>query len=241
MSFDIKKLTVLSGQADGKPKVMYDRESETLSGTENITPYINFKPMDIRAENGLANYSFSTKNEDIDAVFDAHILTKDRYGKIIVDKKAEPITISARSTRISVQSKVKSGEKPFEFNSVVEAGNSNGIYFGLKKIDKNEVVLSDSLPYTLRVYDDIDDKLVSSPINVTKNEYLFRDTSILNKSGVYRFEFIDQKGIKGFSTVTVLPAIPVKIEVTPSSNIFIAGQKTTVLVRILDSFGNVAQ
>lgn len=241
VSFDIKKLTVFSEGIKTAPRVVYDRGgNETDAKIDNISPYINFKPMSIRAQKGLANYSFSTKNDDMDVVFEVHILTKDRYGKVIVDKKSGPITFSVRSERISVQSKMKDGGLPFVSGTVIAAGNSNGVLFNLKKIDKNAIVLSENLPYTLRIYDDIDNTQVRDPINVVKNEYLFRD-SLLSKSGIYRFEFIDSKGIKGFTTVTVLPALPVKIEVTASSNIFIAGERTTVLVRILDAFGNLAQ
>lgn len=108
VSFDIKKLTVISSDKAIPSKVVYDRNGGAeLSKIENINAYVNFQPMDIRAQNGVANYSFSTKNDDIDVIFDAHVLTKDRYGVVIVDKKSEPITFSVRSERISVQSKVK--------------------------------------------------------------------------------------------------------------------------------------
>lgn len=39
----------------------------------------------------------------------------------------------------------------------------------------------------------------------------------------------------------MLPAAPAKIEAIPASNIFVAGQKTTVLVKILDALGNIAK
>lgn len=242
VTFDIKKLTLIAGADGTAPKVVYDKNGdETIANIANIDPYITFAPMEIRAQQGLARYGFSTKNSDIDIVFEAHIFTRDRYGVVIVDKKSEPVTISVRSDRISVQGKVKNGDLPFTSGSVIEAGNPNGILFNLRKVTGDEVARSDSLPYTLRVYDDIDNTLIRGPINVTKNEYLFRDESLLNKSGTYRFEFIDAKGIKGMAVMTALPALPQKIEVTPASNIFIAGQKTTVLVRVLDSFGNLAQ
>jgi hypothetical protein len=77
--------------------------------------------MDIRAQNGVASYSFSTKSEDIDVVFDVHILTKDRYGKTVVDKKSSSVKISVRSERIVAQSKTKNGESAFIVNSVIEA------------------------------------------------------------------------------------------------------------------------
>lgn len=44
----------------------------------------------------------------------------------------------------------------------------------------------------------------------------------------------------GYTTLTVLPAAPVKIETTASSNTFVKGQKATILVRLLDTFGNLA-
>lgn len=242
VSFDIQKLRVVSSGKSADSKVVYDRNgNETVSNIENIIPYINFKPIEIRSEKGLAKYSFSSKNEDIDVAFDIHILTKDRLGKTIVDKKSDTVNISVRSERISVQGKIKNGSLPFTPGSVMEAGNTNGILFNLKKVNKNQIVLSENLPYTLSVYDDIDNTLLRGPINIGKNEYRFNDTSLLQKSGVYRFEFVDRKGTKGFTTVTVLPAVPVKIEAIPTSNTFIAGEKTTVLVRILDAFGNLAQ
>lgn len=242
VAFDIKKLTVFPHDGDSKPKIVYDRDGEgSLTDTGNIDAYINFKPMQVRAQGGLASYNFSAKNEDLDVVFDAHILTKDRYGVTIVDKRSEPITVSVRSERISVLSKTKKGDAPFVSGTVIEAGNPNGLLFNLRKVSGDDVTLSDQLPYTLRVYDDVDNTLVRGPINVNKNEYLFRDDSLLNKSGTYRFEFTDSKGVSGITTVTVLPASPQKIEVTPSSNTFVAGQKTTVMVRVLDTFGNLAQ
>lgn len=242
VSFDLKKLTVVSGDKNTPSRVVYDRTGgDILADIANINAYINFKPMTVRAKNGLASYAFSTKNEDIDVVFDANILTKDRLGTVIVDKKSQPITISVRSERISVLSKIKTGDLPFASSSVIEAGNPNGILFNLKKINKNQIALSDNLPYTLNIYDDISNTLVHDPINVAKNEYLFRDSDLISKSGVYRFEFVDKAGIRGFAIVTILPSLPTKIEVTPASNTFIAGEKTTVLVRILDTFGNLAQ
>lgn len=242
VSFDIKRLTVLSSGQNPVSRVVYDRNGTgAIADIGNITPYINFRPMEIRAQNGVASYNFSTKYDDVDGVFDVHILTKDRYGKIIVDKRSAPVTISVRSERISVQSKTKNQDLPFAFSSVIEAGNPNGVLFNLKKINRDGITLSENLPYALSVYDDIDNTLVRGPVNISGNTYLFRDASLLEKSGVYRFEFIDQRGIKGFTTVTVLPALPTKIEVTPSSNTFVAGQKTTVLVRVLDAFGNLAQ
>lgn len=198
VSFDIQKLSVSSLNAGiiGK-QIMYDRAGNgDIANILNIAPYINFIPQEIRAQNGLASYSFSSKSEDIDVVFSVHILTKDRYGNVIVDKKSAPVTYSVRSERISVQSKIKNGDSLFTSSSVIEAGNPNGILFNLNKINKDTLVLSENLPYTLRVYDDISNTLVRDPINVSKNEYLFRDSELLSKSGVYRFEFIDRGGIK---------------------------------------------
>lgn len=197
VSFDIKKLTLPARSGISPLQVIYDQNGTgAIANVDNITPYINFKPMEIRAQNGRASYSFSTKYDDMDVVFDARILTKDRYGMVIVDKRSTAVHISVRSERISVQSKVKNGDLPFAFSSVIEAGNPNGILFNLKKINKDAVVLSENLPYTLMVYDDISNVLLRDPINVIKNEYLFRDSALLSKSGIYRFEFIDRGGVK---------------------------------------------
>gem|GEM_PF-5232996 len=57
---------------------------------------------------------------------------------------------------------------------------------------------------------------------------------------MYRFEFTDRRGIRGYTTITVLPAPPSRIEIIPASNIFIKDAKTTLLVKVLDVFGNYA-
>jgi len=178
--------------------------------------------MDIRAQNGIASYSFSTKSDDANVIFDTHILTRDSAGNTVVDKISDPITFNVRSERISVQAKTKNtGATDFTSNSVISADNLNGILLNLQKIGKGNTMLLSNFPYTLSVYDDISNTLLRGPINVSNNEYLFNDQTLLNKSGVYRFVFKDNAGINGFTTMTVLPALPVKIEVTPASNIFI--------------------
>lgn len=53
-------------------------------------------------------------------------------------------------------------------------------------------------------------------------------------------EFTDRRGIRGYTTITILPALPSRIEMTPASNIFVKDAKTTVLVKVLDRFGNYA-
>lgn len=182
VSFDIKKLSKIAPDTN-TPETIYDREvTGALADIENIRDYINFKPLQIRAQKGLANYSFSTKNEDINIVFDARILTRDRYGRIIVDKIADPITVVVRSLRIAVKSKIQVSDLPFSVGSVLNAGNPHGILFNLSKINKNQITLSDNSPYTLRIYDDVANILVKDAINVSTNEYLFQDTGILNKS-----------------------------------------------------------
>lgn len=57
---------------------------------------------------------------------------------------------------------------------------------------------------------------------------------------MYRAEFTDRRGVRGYTTITVLPASPSRIEIIPASNIFIKDAKTTVLVKVLDTFGNYA-
>lgn len=181
VSFDIKKLAIVSPNSGTAPVVVYDREgSDALANVANINPYINFKPLGVRADHGVANYAFSSKDADINVVFDAHILTKDRYGKVVVDKTATPVTFMIRSLRIGIQSKVKSDNLPFASSSVISAGNSNGILFNLSKINKDQASVAENFPYTLNVYDDITNKTILDPINIAKDDYLFRDTRVLN-------------------------------------------------------------
>ena len=183
VSFDIKKLATVSPNSGVAPVVIYDRDgADALANVANINPYLTFKPLDVRADHGIANYAFSSKDTDINVVFDAHILTKDRYGKVAVDKTATPVTFMIRSVRIGIQSKVKSDALPFTASSVVSAGNSNGILFNLSKINKDQTALAENFPYTLNVYDDISNKQILDPISITKNDYLFRDPTVLNTS-----------------------------------------------------------
>lgn len=181
VSFGIKKLATISPNSGTAPTVIYDRDAnDALANVANINPYISFKPLDVRSDHGVANYAFSSKDADINVVFDAHIMTKDRYGNIVVDKTATPVTFMIRSVRIGIESKVKSDNLPFTSGSVISAGNSNGILFNLNKINKDQAALATNFPYTLNVYDDISNKQILDPITITKNDYLFRDTKVLN-------------------------------------------------------------
>ncbi len=220
--FDIKKLSLVTRGTVSDLRTIYDREGTgALADIANIKDYITFKPSQVRAQKGIASYGFSTKNEDINIVFDARILTKDRYGKIIVDKRADPITLSVRSLHIAVTSNVKIGDT-FSPKSVFDAGSTQGIRFNLNKVNKDQRGLPGASPYVLDIYDDVTNTRVGSPINISQSEYLFTDPQILNKSGIYRFEFTDREGVRGFTTLNILPALPVKIEAIPSSNTFIA-------------------
>lgn len=117
----------------------------------------------------------------MDVVLDAHILTRDQKGNIVVDKTATPITLSIRSDRIAVQSSVRTTGTLFENGTVIDAGNPHGIRFKLQRVSHNEIVPGGNLPYTLRVYDDIDNTLLLDPINVSRSEYLFQNP-LLEKS-----------------------------------------------------------
>ena len=177
VTFELSKISTVSSDANTAPKVVYDRNGAgEVANISNSNAYINFKPSAIRAQRGLANYAFSSKNDDIDVVFDANILTKDRSGKVIVDKKAQSVTFRVRSLRISVESQINNTP-----TSVISAG-SPSVLFNLKKINKDAIVPSSSLPYTLNIYDDISNALLRDPINVGSNTYTFTDAGILNTS-----------------------------------------------------------
>ena len=177
VSFELSKISTVSSDKNTSPTLVYDRNGASeVANPSNSNAYINFKSSTIRAQRGLANYAFSSKNDDIDVVFDANILTKDRSGKVIVDKKAQSITFRVRSLRISVESQMNNTP-----TSVISAGSSS-VLFNLKKINKDVIVPSLNLPYTLNIYDDISNALLSDPINVGSNAYTFADARILNTS-----------------------------------------------------------
>lgn len=183
VSFSLEKLEVYSGSfRSGKLNTVYvANQNENISNLANIEPYIGFVPMDIRATNGVASYSFTAKNSDLDATFSAHILTKDSRGNTVVDKKSRAVKVSVRSERISIQSEVKKNGKT-EPSTVIEAGNPDGVTFRMQKVDTSGFAGSEkSFPYVLKVYDDITNALVYDPINISTSEYVFRN-NFLNTS-----------------------------------------------------------
>ncbi|MBP8016521.1 VCBS repeat-containing protein, partial [Candidatus Gracilibacteria bacterium] len=232
INFEVSK--IISYESGLKnPKIVYTNNGNT-ENEDIIGQYINFKPIQLTSQNGIAKYSFTVKQEDLDIILQANIQTKDKNGNIFIDKKSDPFKILVRGDRIDVIAKL--GE---EIISSINAGESiNGISFNLEKFDKNGNSIENDLPYVLNIYDDISNKKLDGPININSSSYPYKNKSILNKVGAYKFEFIDDSGLSTYKTITILPALIKEIRVIPSSTQFIKGSEITFLVELIDNYGN---
>lgn len=203
-----------------------------LSNSGAISQYMNFVPLSIRAQSGISRYSMTSKAKAFEAEFVASIRTLDKDGRVAIDKKSAPlkVTVVSASSKITTMTK-KEGTTEFLPSSSVTAGNPNGVKF---------VLSNPSRPLKLKVFDDVAKKQVAPETSVDTAEYVFK-SSVLDTSGVYRFEFTDSTGLMNEAYVTVMPDVLTQIRVTPATNAFVAGSKTTVAVELLDRLGNHVQ
>lgn len=236
--FSVDKIVAYSGGTSLSDRVtVYDSGSSDpkLSDSTNIGDYIRFNSALITAQNGVAKAAITARDQDVDVTVRASIFTKDKDGKVVVDKQSDPLSVQIRGDRIVVSMKTGNTEV-----TSVEAGSAPMLNLSLSHIDKNGNVLAHDTPYTLNVFDDVGGNVIAGPIAIQSGVFGFNNRQVLDKSGVYRFEVTDKNGIVGSNTLTVLPSRPTKIELVPASSVFVKGNTTTVLIRLLDTFGNLA-
>ncbi len=239
--FDIGQIVAYSGGTDlAHGQVVYDASSSDirLKNPNTLDDYVYFSPARVRASNGRAEYSLTARNHDMDIVAVASVKTLDKDGNPIVDKTSNRLTIVIRGGHISVSSSVPTASGS-QVSSVYTAGTKGGVQFTIHKVDTFDQPISGGGPYTLRVFDDVSGDQLVGPLSVPSNTYTF-DNSILKKAGVYRFEWNDSAGMNETNDITVVPAPPVNIQVTYSSTTAVSGQRTTILVRLLDPLGNLS-
>jgi hypothetical protein len=228
VSFNISKIVSLE---NNRQVTVYDIKNRNLSDSGVISDYASFTPLKVRVQDGKAVYTISSKYRDSDITLQADIYTKDSHGNVVVDTWSEPAILRVRGDSFGVTSKVKpesldANDVPeYETSSSIEAGNQFGIVFDFDKKDKNGKDIAFASPYELRIFNDVTgEEIFDKPVvipNASKESYIFKNPNIINKAGVYRFEFRDDEGFDATQAITVLPSAPSQIKVTPATTKFV--------------------
>lgn len=233
---------------------MYVRGGAGESGSiETLGKYVVFSPIAVRAEAGVAKYTVQSIDRDIDISLDATISPKDKNGTIAFTKKSDTLLLEVRSEALSI---VPNVELRNDISSIApDADTTNPTTFKAGTVTSASFAVSVTKPNSdtppeggtqakgpieIKIIDDVDGSVLQATERFSGNTYTYAG-ELLKKAGIYRFEFIDAENRYGTVTMNVLPADPSEIVVIPSSNIFVKGQKDTILVQLKDSFGNLVK
>ena len=234
VSFDATRVVAYSG---GVATEKYRRGASGEIGNSSIVKeYVNFGQINVRTKEGKATYVMTTKDRDADVYFDSTVAPRDKNGKAAFVKISNEAKLEIRSESLK-PGLTSSGAS---ISSYAKAGEYSEISFPLKKVGKGGTDLSVTLPVTVRVYDDDTSKQVGGSMISSKNVFTYTG-QLLKQSGNYRFEFTDKDGVMGSQVFTVAAGKAVKMELSPSSTLFVKNESVTVLVRVVDKYGNYAK
>ncbi len=233
VAFDVDAIVVHSGS---ESFVAYDRnELEGETGDPAVIgKYLTFAPVKVRAENGEAKLGISTLGKDADVRFVATVAPKDKNGKALFSVSGTTL-LKIRSDRLTASPVSASGAG---VSSFVRAGEYDRVDFRFER-SSNAGTGSVAYPVKVRVFDG-DGARVGNEETVSSGNWTLSGT-LLQRSGEYRIEFTDADGVTDERDLTVTPAPASEIQLVPSSTAFVAGEKVTVLVRLLDRYGNPAK
>ncbi|MDQ1344300.1 MAG: hypothetical protein QG650_1020, partial [Patescibacteria group bacterium] len=234
VSFDATRVVAYSG---GVATEKYRRgASGELGNSSVVKEYVNFGQINVRTKEGKATYVMTTKDRDADVYFDATVAPRDKNGKAAFVKISNEAKLEIRSESLK-PGLTSSGAS---ISSYAKAGEYSEISFPLRKIGKGGTDFSVTLPVTVRVYDDDTSKQVGGSMISGKDVFTYTG-QLLKQSGNYRFEFTDKDGVMGSQAFTVAAGKAVKMELSPSSTLFVKNESVTVLARVVDEYGNYAK
>lgn len=184
---------------------------------------------------------------------DATISPKDKNGVAAFTKKSDTLLLEVRSEALSIVPSIEARnditsvapDTDTENPTTFKAGTVSSASFAVSVTKPNsdtppETGTQAKSPIEIRIIDDVDGSVLQATERFTGSTYTYSG-ELLKKAGIYRFEFIDAENRYGTVTINVLPADPSQVVVVPSSNIFVKGQKDTILVQLKDSFGNLVK
>ncbi|MDD2566021.1 MAG: VCBS repeat-containing protein [Candidatus Gracilibacteria bacterium] len=239
VNFDVEEIIAYSGS---QYNTVYNKtgNQESIRNRNNINAYINFAPISIKANKGVADYAFSSKSSDVDVIIRASISTKDKNGKIAVSNESEDFVVRIRGISISISSKVYFKNNSTSSTSSIDAGEVNKIEFSLKTIDKNNKPFENNFtPFKLDLINSITGEKILSGVTVESSSYSYNG-EILKKTGNYKFNFTDVEGIEGTQNLTVNPGKIGEIRLTSSSTQFVKGSEVDVFAELFDNNNNRA-
>lgn len=234
VSFDISRIVAYSG---GTSSEVYRRgASGELGNVVNTRPYVNFGQVSVRAVDGRATFTLTSRDRDADVYFDATVSPRDKNGKAAFIKISEEAKLEIRSESL----RIGLSASGTSVSTYLKAGEFPSVTFPIKKIGKGGQELAVSYPVAYSVVDDD----TGIPLGVTGSiasgglEYSGR---LLSQTGNHRFEFTDKDGVVGTQVVTVTSGVADKIVLSPSSTLFVKGETVTVVAKVVDRYGNIVK
>lgn len=234
VSFDVTRIVTYSGT---NVVETYRRGADGVLGNGAVVKdYVNFSQINVRAKDGKADYVLTAKDRDADVYFDATVAPRDKDGKAAFVKVSEEAKLEIRSESLKI-GLMSSGAS---VSTYAKAGEYSELSFPITKTGKGGAPLDVSYPVAVKIVDDDTSKQIADTVVATKSPWTYSGP-LLKQSGNYRFEFTDKQGVTGSLAFTVTAGNATKIELSPSSSLFVKNETVTVLAKIVDQFGNPAK
>lgn len=231
VSFNLVRLI---SRKDKSPEVIFDASSDSYESKKDIiAEYINFTPSQVRVNWWVANYAFTSKWEDVDAVFRATISTKDKNGKVAVYKESNNLTTKVRWYYLEVASIVNGSD-----TTTIKAWSTDSINFQIKTFNKENSQVTNEEPIYLNIYDYNSWEKIWDELTYNASNFNY-SSAILKKTGDYKFVIRDSIGIEATENITVTNAWVKEIKLTPSSSQIVKWNVVDILAELKDSFWNI--
>ena len=110
-------------------RVIYARGATGENGSiETLRRYLNFTPLAVRAENGVAVYSLGSKNRDLDVILEASVNPLDKNSSPAFLKVSDETLLEIRNQGLRVTPLAQVGSET-RADSTYEAGAASSITY----------------------------------------------------------------------------------------------------------------
>ncbi|PID86452.1 hypothetical protein CSB08_00530 [Candidatus Gracilibacteria bacterium] len=238
-------------------KIVYDSAKINEGSEKEISKYISFTNKNIKANAGIANYTFSSKNKDANIFFKAEINLKDKDDNVIKTLTSPQIEVKIRGDELFLNSSkiindkgtVKIDDTGYSakvsdafniFLSNVDSNKLKNLYpiINSSSTSEEKVILNLEnisksgnaldINYPLKVTILKDSNQLLEPLIINSGDLdTFEGLLAIKEAGVYDIEIIDNQGLKVNKQIVFLPEEPFELDIKLGSSIIENGGNIT--------------
>ncbi len=220
VEFSVKR--IVAYDTKGVKKIVFARGGTgDLGSLATLQKYIGFTPIKVRAEGGIASYTISSKDNNLDVVLDARVSPKDKNGVIAFTKDSNEFTLEIRSENLIADSiaDLTQSDPLRTGSSIFKAGEAKSIQYSFAVQSPTGKTKAEA-PFEVRIVDDIDGRVLVPTTKISTEKYTYSG-ELLKQAGIYRLEFFDTQGRFVAKTLTIESGDSVRLDAIASSSVFV--------------------